>query len=167
MCIYGFYQPTERAMVMNIGLGLGTLTHELVHPLVEADFYDAPTWLNEGIASVFEAPVIPKKGEIHGVKNWRYPILRTAMQQDPQNTRLSAVFRLSDEEFRGRHESENYALARYVCQWLDEKKKLWDFYHLYRDTYAQDPKGTAAFAKVMDHTPEEMDAAFERWVKAL
>ena len=40
---YGFYQPGDRYMVMNIGLGAGTLTHEIVHPLVEADFPDAPT----------------------------------------------------------------------------------------------------------------------------
>ena len=33
---FGFYQPGDRYMVMNIGLGLGTLTHEIVHPLVES-----------------------------------------------------------------------------------------------------------------------------------
>jgi len=43
---------------MNAGLGLGTLTHELIHPIVETDFPRAPTWINEGIASLFEAPMI-------------------------------------------------------------------------------------------------------------
>ena len=167
MSVYGFYEPNGRAMVMNAGLGLGTLTHELVHPLVEADFNDAPTWLNEGIASVFEAPVIPRAGEIHGVKNWRYPILRAAMREDPANVRLSALFRIGDHEFRGPNEAQNYALARYVCQWLDSKNKLWDFYHTYRDGYASDPKGTAAFAAVMGGTPEANDIAFDHWVKAL
>jgi hypothetical protein len=167
MSIYGFYQPANRSMVMNAGLGLGTLTHELVHPLVEADFYDAPTWLNEGIASVFEAPVIPRKGEIHGVKNWRYPILREAIRRDPTHVKLSMLFHLSDEEFRGANEGRNYALARYVCQWLDGKGKLWEFYHAYRDGFADDKKGLAAFSKVMEHTPEELDANFQRWLLAL
>jgi hypothetical protein len=66
--VYGFYRPDLRALVMNIGPGLGTLSHELVHPYVEADFPEAPTWLNEGIASLFEAPVLPKAGEIHGIR---------------------------------------------------------------------------------------------------
>lgn len=167
MSIYGFYQPSNRAMVMNAGLGLGTLTHELVHPLVEADFNDAPTWLNEGIASVFEAPVIPRKGEIHGVKNWRYPILREAMRRDPGHVKLSTLFHISDDEFRGDQESRNYALARYVCQWLDSQNKLWDFYHAFRNGYADDHRGLVAFYSVMQKAPEELDAAFERWLLAL
>ncbi len=61
---FGFYQPGDRYMVMNIGLGLGTLTHEIVHPLVEADFPHAPTWINEGIASFYETFSMPKKGEM-------------------------------------------------------------------------------------------------------
>ena len=51
---YGFYLHAERRIVMNVGLGVGTLTHELVHPLVESDFPEAPDWINEGIASLFE-----------------------------------------------------------------------------------------------------------------
>ena len=167
MSIYGFYQPGNRAMVMNAGLGLGTLTHELVHPLVEADFNDAPTWLNEGIASVFEAPVIPRKGEIHGAKNWRYPILREAMRRDSGHVKLSTLFHISDEEFRGANEGRNYALARYVCQWMDSQGKLWAFYHAFRDGYADDHKGLVAFHNVMEKPPEQLDAAFERWLLAL
>jgi hypothetical protein len=39
---FGFYRPDERRIVMNVGPGIGTLTHELVHPIVEADFPGAP-----------------------------------------------------------------------------------------------------------------------------
>ena len=114
-------------MVMNIGLGLGTLTHEIVHPLVEADFPEAPTWLNEGIASVFEAPVIPKPGEIHGVKNWRHPRLKRALTIAPSATRRGSTSSsaMRDESFRSDGEDLHYAMARYVCQWLDERGKLW------------------------------------------
>src|SRR5687768_10423453 len=44
---YGFYSPANGAMFMNIATGGGTLVHEIVHPYVEADFPDAPAWLNE------------------------------------------------------------------------------------------------------------------------
>ena len=40
-----------------------TITHELVHPIVESDFPRAPTWIDEGLASLFEAPVLPRPGE--------------------------------------------------------------------------------------------------------
>ena len=40
--------PDVRRMVMNAGLGLGTLTHELVHPLVETDFPHAPDVAQRG-----------------------------------------------------------------------------------------------------------------------
>ena len=66
---YGFFRPQERRIVMNAGLGLGTLTHELVHPIVASDFPNAPTWINEGIASLFKNPIIPQPNKIHNIKN--------------------------------------------------------------------------------------------------
>ncbi len=166
---YGFYEPGKRNMVMNAGLGLGTLTHEIVHPLVETDFPKAPTWLNEGIASVFEAPVIGKPGEIHGVKNWRHPRLKRAMTNSSERglARLDALFGMQDDVFRGDHEDLNYALARYVCQWLDERGKLWPFYQRWRDTADADPTGVKAFRDVVGMTPAEANAAWSKWTLAL
>lgn len=165
---YGFYQPSTRDMVMNAGLGLGTLTHELVHPFVESDFPNAPTWINEGIASVFEAPVLPKAGEIHGAKNWRLPRLLTAMRGGERAVaRLDRLFGMSDEVFRGDSEDLHYALARYVCQWLDERGKLWAFYRRWRDTAKDDPTGERAFVEIVGATPADAHKDFERWVKRL
>lgn len=166
---YGFYQPGGRYMVMNIGLGAGTLTHEIVHPLVEADFPEAPTWLNEGIASVFEAPVITKPGEIHGVKNWRHPRLKRAMTSAAErgHARLDVMFGLRDDVFRSEGEDLHYAMARYVCQWLDERGKLWPFYQRWRDTVATDPSGEKAFNEVVGMTLAEANAAWTKWTLAL
>lgn len=165
---FGFYEPGKRYMVMNAGLGLGTLTHELVHPLVEADFPGAPTWLNEGIASVFEAPVIPRPGEIHGVKNWRHPrLLRALRGAERTTTRLDALFGMSDATFRGEAEDLHYAMARYVCQWLDARNELWAFYQRWRDDAKDDPTGEKSFAAVVGQTPAEANAAWVTWVTAL
>jgi hypothetical protein len=165
---FGFYEPGARYMVMNIGLGLGTLTHEIVHPLVEADFPRAPTWLNEGIASVFEQPLLPKPGEIHGGKNWRHPRLKSALQSaERPSARLDALFGMSDETFRGDREDLHYAQARYVCQWLDERGKLWPFYQRWRDHVAEDPTGERSFREVVGMSPAEADAAWSKWVLAL
>ncbi len=166
---FGFYRPDERRMVMNAGLGLGTLTHELVHPIVEADFPAAPAWINEGIASLFEAPSLPKKGEIHGLRNWRHPRLVTAFgaPSERPKARLEALFGMDDETFRDDAEDLHYAMARYVCQWLDGKDKLWTFYQKWRDTASADPTGEKAFAETLGESPGKANDAWIRWVKAL
>src|SRR6188768_1665289 len=61
---FGFYVHRDRRIVMNVGPGIGTLTHELIHPLVEADFPTAPDWINEGIASLFERFYFSAPGQI-------------------------------------------------------------------------------------------------------
>lgn len=165
---FGFYQPADRYMVMNIGLGLGTLTHEIVHPLVETDFPEAPTWLNEGIASVFEQPLLPKPGEIHGGKNWRHPRLKRALSSSERDkARLDRLFGMRDEVFRGDDEDLHYALARYVCQWLDERGKLWPFYQRWRDNVADDPSGEKAFKDAVGMTPTEAHVLWSKWALAL
>lgn len=165
---FGFYEPGARYMVMNIGLGLGTLTHEIVHPLVEADFPHAPTWINEGIASVFEQPLLPRPGEIHGGKNWRHPRLKRALTStEAPSARLDRLFGMSDVTFRGPGEDLHYALARYVCQWLDERGKLWAFYQRWRDHAAEDPTGEQSFREVVGMTPAEAHAVWSKWVLAL
>lgn len=165
---FGFYQPTDRYMVMNIGLGLGTLTHEIVHPLVEADFPGAPTWINEGIASVFEQPQIPKAGEIHGGKNWRHPRLKKALTTpEKDKARLDRFFGMKDEVFRGDDEDLHYAAARYICQWLDERGKLWAFYHRWRDNVTTDPTGEKSFKEVVGMTPAQAHPDWAKWVLAL
>jgi Protein of unknown function (DUF1570) len=166
---YGFYRPDERRIVMNAGPGIGTLTHELVHPIVETDFPEAPEWVNEGIASLFEALSMPAAGQIHGVKNWRHPRLVRALGSAKERTEASlpTLFGMSDATFRNDDEDLHYATARYFCQWLDQQGKLWPFYQRYRDNYATDPTGAASFQAITGKTPAEANDAWARWVKRL
>ncbi len=166
---FGFYRPDERRIVMNVGTGIGTLTHELVHPIVQSDFPGAPEWLNEGVASLFEALAMPEAGQTHGVKNWRHPrllrALRSASERDQAS--LPRLFRLDDAGFRGPDEDLNYATARYFCQWLDQQGKLWPFYRYFRDHRERDASGEQSFVAVMGKTPAEANADWVRWVKRL
>lgn len=168
--IYGFFSPSDYRLVMNLGLGIGTLSHELVHPIVDADFPDAPTWINEGIASLYEAPIMPRDGEIHGAKNWRYPRLSSALHSPRERDKVSlpALFGMSsDERFRDDDESLHYAAARYFCQWMDAQGKLWPFYQAWRDSFASDPTGDKAFARVMGKTPAEASPTWITWASRL
>jgi hypothetical protein len=169
MSPFGFYRPDERRIVMNVGPGLGTLTHELVHPIVEADFPQAPAWLNEGLASLYEGFSLPRAGHIRGVKNWRHPRLLTALRsrEERQKATLPALFALTDAAFRGPDEDLNYATARYFCLWLEQQGKLWSFYQRYRDDYARDPTGAQAFAHVTGQSLADADVAWSSWAKRL
>jgi hypothetical protein len=162
---FGMYHPDLRRIVMNAGPGLGTLTHELVHPIVESDFPRAPIWINEGIASLFEAPVIPRTGEIHGVKNWRYGKLMSGVGAG--TAKLDGLFGMNDATFRDADEKMHYATARYVCQWLDARGLLWPFYRAWRDSFDADPTGAKTFERVVGTTPARANAAWTAWVKAL
>jgi hypothetical protein len=166
---FGFYEPSGRVIIMNGGAN-GTLSHELAHPFVEADFPSAPTWLNEGIASLYEQPNLVKKGEIHGGKNWRLPRLKQAISGNPALkaiVRLEAIMALTEETFRDENESLHYASARYMCQWLDERGWLWEFYHAYRDGFADDPTGVKSFTKVVGASPSESTEAWLKWIRNL
>jgi hypothetical protein len=169
MSPFGFYEPDERRITMNAGPGLGTLTHELVHPLLETDFPEAPTWINEGIASLFEAPVLPRPGEIHGTKNWRLPRLTEGLSSPAERTeaRLEHLFGMSDATFRDEREKLHYATARYTCQWLDSKEWLWPFYRRWRDRVAEDPTGEKSFEAVVGRSPRDASDDWVRWVRSL
>jgi hypothetical protein len=166
---FGFYRPDARTIVMNAGPGIGTLTHEIVHPLLEADFPGAPTWLDEGVASLFEAPVLPRPGEIHGAKNWRLSRLRAALasKKETDAARIDALFGMPDDIFRNDAEDLHYAMARYVCKWLDDQGKLWAFYRAWRDDVKNDPRGESAFARAVGETPAAANARWTTWVKRL
>jgi hypothetical protein len=171
---------------MNVAPGIGTLTHELVHPIIESDFPRAPDWINEGIASLYEAFDFPRPGEIRGNKNFRLPALRRALgagtgglgggsaprRSPPSSTArtrpsLPSLFAMSNDEFRGDEESLHYATARYFCQWMESRSKLWSFYHAWRDDFAHDPTGDKAFLATMGSSPAALDAAWVSWVEAL
>jgi hypothetical protein len=175
----GVWIKETREVLVDVEPGKTTLVHELVHPLLAADAeavpggpgaWAAPRWVREGIAALFELPVI-KGGEIHGATNWRLDDLRHA-QASPATqelVHLDALFRMPDDLFDGDHARAGYAVARFACQWMDSpgQDRLWRFYRAWRNRAADDPTGEASFAEVFGQTPREADAAWQKWVRTL
>ncbi len=137
--IFGYYSRANNSLVMNIGTGGGTLIHELVHAMAEADFPTIPVWLNEGIGALYEASDITPSGRIVGVTNWRLKGLQTDLKANTE-TQIDKLMDLTDVEFYGERRSANYASARYLMQWLQIQGKLEDFYVRVRDAKDGDPK---------------------------
>ena len=83
--LYGYYRPSTRMVVINMGAGAGTIVHEMTHALIDFDFPDVPLWFNEGLASLHEeCRLVNRDGQpaIEGLMNWRYRSLVEAIQSD-------------------------------------------------------------------------------------
>jgi len=163
---YGFYMSRERKMVMNISTGTGTLAHELVHPLLAEDFPGVPSWFNEGFASLFEQSG-EREGKMVGFVNWRLPKLKQ-MLKIGRGTALSDLMRTTTEQFYGEDDrGVNYATARYLCLYLQEKKLLIPFFQEFKKTAKEDPTGASAFERATGKKPAELDPHWREWVLSL
>jgi hypothetical protein len=82
--------------------------------------------------------------------------------------RIEALFALSDDAFHNAGDEDlHYAMARYLCQWLDERAQLWGFYQTWRDGFARDPTGETTFAQVVGMTPAQATEPWVKWVRQL
>jgi hypothetical protein len=159
---YGYYSTTADALVMNIGPGAGTLSHELVHPYLEANFPDVPSWFNEGLASLYERPT-EKKGHIWGVPNWRLPNLKKEIRAKTLPS-IATLLATSRDDFYGA-DFDAYAFARYLLQYLQDHGQLHAFYEAF---VADDDKtGRAALERVVGESLEKFEPKWRAWVLAL
>jgi len=78
---FGYFSHTDKALVMNIATGGGTLVHEIVHPFVASNFPECPAWLNEGLGSLYEQSS-ERNGKIVGLTNWRLAGLQKAIRAE-------------------------------------------------------------------------------------
>lgn len=162
---YGYYLPSRRAMVMNIKPGYGTLTHELVHPFFEENWADGPSWLNEGLGSLFEFPG-ERDGHFIGRLNWRLPAVQAAIR-DGTVPRISALVTTSSDAFYADETGVHYAMARYLCFWLQERGLLVDFVHRAQALKAKDPTGLQALGEVLGGAPDSFQREWQTFVLGL
>lgn len=161
---FGFYSDTHGALVMNIATGGGTLVHELTHALMEPDFPEAPTWFDEGLASLHEQCSIGED-RIVGRVNWRRPALRAALDA----RRLRPLRKLiTKRDFRTNNKGLNYAHARYFVFYMQERGLLGAFYRRFRDTHRPGrPTDVACVERTFGQGLDEIDRAFRAWLRTL
>lgn len=158
---YGYYLSDRRALVMNIGPGYGTLTHELVHPFMHHNWEDTPAWLNEGVASLFERPA-EKDGHLVGKVNWRLPGLLDGLKAGTVPS-FKTLVHLPTSDFYEDKAGVNYAAARYLCYWLQEKGLLSKFVR--RSIALKD--SWKALTEVLGKDPDSFRPEWETFVKGL
>ncbi len=158
---YGYYSREEKALIMNIGTGGGTLVHEIVHPFMEADFSECPSWLNEGLGSLYEQ-CGEEDGHIHGFVNWRLPGLQKAIKAK-QVPAFQTLLTMERDVFYGDRSGVNYAQSRYLCYYLQEKGLLVKFYKQFHAGHKNDPSGFQTLKAVLGET--DMDQFKQKWEK--
>jgi len=160
---YGFYSSTHKGLFMNIGTGGGTLVHEIVHPFVEADLPNAPAWVNEGLGSLFEQSG-ERDGHIVGFPNWRLPGLKKAIAKGSVPS-ISELAHTTSSEFYNEDRGTNYAEARYLMYYLQEKGLLRAFYKQLRadlsDEKQTDKSGYSTLVAVLGKP--DMHAFQKEW----
>ena len=144
---YGYFSSRHKALVMNISTGGGTLVHEIVHPFVAADFPACPSWLNEGMGSLFEQ-CGTVDGRIEGFTNWRLAGLQKAIKAKRLPT-FKTLCSTTTAEFYDDPHGTNYAQARYLCYYLQEHHLLRKFYRRFRANAASDPTGYKTLMSVL------------------
>jgi len=158
---YGYYAPAHKALIMNIGTGGGTLVHEIVHPFMEANFPGCPPWFNEGLGSLYEQ-CGDDNGHIHGYTNWRLPGLQRAIRSN-QVPSFHQLTSMDADRFYNGDSGTNYAQARYLCYYLQQKAKLVTFYREFIDHRREDPSGFETLKRVLGES--DMDQFKTRWEK--
>ena len=156
---YGYYSSYHRSLVMNISTGGGTLVHEIVHPFIENNFEDCPSWFNEGLASLYEQST-ERNGGIWGSTNWRLRGLQLAIQDD-RVPAFATLFSTTRDEFYDEDPGTNYAQGRYLCYYLQERGKLVEFYTTFRDNVGTDPTGIGSLRKVLG--TNDLDRFKKQW----
>jgi hypothetical protein len=144
---YGYYSIADKALVMNISTGGGTLVHEIVHPFVEANFPNCPPWLNEGLGSLYEQTG-EVNGRIHGFTNWRL----FGLQADIKAHRVPSfrtLMGMSVPEFYNFESGAHYAQSRYLLYYLQQKDLLKKFYREFYANQKKDPTGYQTLRRVL------------------
>jgi len=162
---FGYYSAGDRALVMNISTGGGTLVHEIVHPFMRANFPACPAWFNEGLASLYEASA-DRNGHIRGLINWRLKGLEQAIR-DGKTVSFQQLTSMAETEFyggaNGAGYNQHYAQARYLCYYLQETGLLLKFYHEFVANAGRDPTGYNTLKRVLGE--DDMDGFKKKWEK--
>ena len=118
----GYYNPSDNLIMATSGrAGYGTLLHEMVHALMKADFPDAPAWLNEGLASLYERSQW-RGHKLYGLPNWRMDGMREA--------HVSTLSQLSEEASGVGMHGREIAEYRLLLLFMDQRDLLGDLYRM-------------------------------------
>ncbi|MHC4544936.1 MAG: hypothetical protein ACYSYL_10480 [Planctomycetota bacterium] len=161
----GYHFSYDNSIMVWLATGGGTLNHELVHVLMEADFPSAPGWLAEGMASLNEE--LGKRNEPND--NYRLLYTKEALDRFRRLIPLETLIALQRSDFeRGPLVRLHGAFARYFCMYLLKKHAVLP--KVYKDIRALPLKSVSAQTAVLEKhlrplRINDIQRKWEAWVK--
>ena len=184
--VIGYSVPEDLSMVIlfpNWDHTLyGTSKHELFHLIIRNDFGDAPPWIEEGMAALYEGSEI-KGTKILGVQNWRELGLRRSTYRRPSIKELIAMD-WSQYNSTGREPDSAeglqfskvaviHATARYFMMYLERQGKLTEIYKKMREMKVSDsfeitkPDAKTVLEQSLGKSLDGIDKDFINWFNTL
>ncbi len=158
--LHGYYAPSRRAVVLNLEGGDRAILHEIVHPFVEQACPDAPAWLDEGLASLFE-PDDPARLDA---------LLRALARRELPS--LAALTVISERELYAAPDGMPYVQARSLLAYLRERGLLRRYVHALCTVAPEAARGDAwrgfdvLVALTRGDGVDDVQASWERFVRA-
>lgn len=145
-----------------------SLAHELFHVMNAKSFEDAPWWLYEGTAELFESGDL-YNGNFHARAGWRKSKV-TIDKLDSKVFRELLNISKNDPSLSNPPGNEiAMSRARFFCRYLHEKKMLWPIYHALKNRdwpeYVDDPAGITVIERALNMGLEGINADFRKWFK--
>lgn len=159
----GYFQRSDRRIVLNLATGHGTLAHELTHALAAGDAPELPEWFDEGLASLHEECRFSADGlRLIGRPNWRGNYLKRPLQAGKLPSLDSLM---QTRTLRGDREAVLYALSRYFCLYLQQRQLLAHYYRKLRQSIHADPTGRLALRELLHADAlDGIDRSFRAWL---
>ncbi len=155
----GFFDPALRVVVANVGRSVGNLRHELAHAVLHDDWPQVPSWLTEGVGSLYGTAALQKDGTFRFLVNYRLAHLLAA-RRDGTLPDLAQLAAATPDEVYGPRVMAFYGLARYLLMYLDGRGALGAFLKEYR--------GAGSVKARREALVRHVDwAAFLRWADGL
>lgn len=124
----GYYNRRDNLLLATVYGGYGTLLHEMMHGLVSADFPEAPGWLDEGLATLYDRTQW-RGNRLVPLPNWR---LDNVSNDDFHD--LAFFMRFAGNPPL---DSTDLAALRMLYMYLDETEQLRQFYERVKATGSQ------------------------------
>lgn len=161
---YGFYKISKNVIIIRYVSWKGSILHELTHRFIRSDFPDAPSWFDEGFASLNEKSTFTE-GKLNGDFSFRIIPLRRALKEGTY-TDLKHLMNTDDNELYGKRTSYYYAQSRYLLMYLQKNGLLEKYYKHFRDNYDKDKTGITQLQEITGHSLNTMDEKLITFIKS-
>lgn len=161
---YGFYKISKNVIIIRYVTWKGSILHELTHRFIRSDFPDAPSWFDEGFASLNEKSTF-ENGVLTGDFSLRIIPLRRAINEGTY-TGLRQLMETNDDELYGKRTSYYYAQSRYLLMYLQQEGLLEKYYKYFRDNYKKDNSGIKQLQEITGKSLNTIDDALLNYLKS-